>query len=140
MKYVWNEGYFAKVDAETAGQICEELMRDGRLNAQELINISRNQDSPMHNCFLWDNRKASEKWRCQQAKVLISALRVITDEDKTPRKQFYNLSKNYESVDVLLAFDRESLLQAARKDFEIFAKKYESLAEWAEVIEEGRKL
>ena len=57
----------------------------GRLTAELVVGESKKANSPLHGYFEWDNDKAAEKWRFQQARVLINNIEVITISSGEPK-------------------------------------------------------
>lgn len=106
MIYKWKPGTRAKADPQIAGEVCEKLEREGRLTAEELVNVSRPKSAPLHNEFNWNDKEAAELFRQYQARTLIAHL-VIAEEDtgKEPTRAFFCVSEatsNYDSVQVVI--------------------------------------
>lgn len=56
----------------------------GRLTPEMVVEAAREEDSPLHPCFEWDDTKASRAWRIEQARKLIRSVTVeITTHKKT---------------------------------------------------------
>ena len=51
------------------------------ITRQAVLNDARNTKSPLHPFIEWDNRKAAESWRLEQAQHLINAIRVVVEID-----------------------------------------------------------
>lgn len=58
--------------------------RQGRLLPSEVLNAARNEDSPLHGFFEWDESLAAEAYRLEQARELIRRIKieVVFDEVK----------------------------------------------------------
>ena len=50
--------------------------KDGRLTPEAVVEAARSEDDPMHSYFEWDDAKAGEKYRVDQARTLIRSVRV----------------------------------------------------------------
>ncbi len=50
--------------------------KGGLLMPEAVVEAARPEDSPLHECFTWDDRIAGEAWRLQEARVLIRTVRV----------------------------------------------------------------
>ena len=143
MVYQWksNTPYTPKVDAQTAGEICEKLSSENRLNASELVNISRPDDAPLHKAFEWDDTIAGEEWRRHQARNLINALFISEPEAQhEPVRGFFKLERKaetYETLDTILRKpDKyEALLATARSELAAFSRKYRALSELEPVFQ-----
>jgi len=51
--------------------------RDGYIKPEIFVNESRDPKSPTHACFMWDDTNAANEYRKQQARHIISRIRVI---------------------------------------------------------------
>lgn len=62
----------------------------GRVTAERLLEAASNGNHPLHEDFLWDDAKAAHKHRLDQARVMISSVRiVITDTTRKIVTQGY---------------------------------------------------
>lgn len=52
------------------------LARSGKLTAEEVVEDARRETSPLHDLFEWDDAEAAQRWRVEQARVLIRSVRV----------------------------------------------------------------
>lgn len=50
----------------------------GVLTPEAVVRAAKKSTSPLHQCFDWNDSEAAEKWRHQQARVLIHNVMVIT--------------------------------------------------------------
>jgi len=146
MFYKWADGTRAPkgISAQTAGEVCSELRQKGELTAKKLVEISRPEDAPLHKAFDWNDAEAAEKWREQQARLIINHIVIKTEEAK-PIRAFFNIASignNYEDVVVLLQNKdtREELLKQAKRELKTFRGKYETLAELSGVFKEIDKI
>lgn len=140
--YVWRKGYPAKVDANTVGEITSMLESEERLTPEDLLEEARPEESPIHNCFEWNDSIAAEQFRLQQARSMIIALQ-ITRTDETPVKKYFHITQDtgsYRSIEVLLSSEesREMLIERARKEFLSYQRKYENLKELADLFTAGK--
>ena len=134
-----------KVSAQVVGELCEQLEMNGGLTPKALLDASRDPSSPTHCVFEWDDTVAAEKYRIEQARLLISRIRVIqtTDmEERQAQKERAFVSTPggtsvYASLNNALQKDewKNYLLEQARRDMELFAAKYRRLEQLASVID-----
>ena len=81
-RYQWAKGARVKADANEVGVVFEELQaRNEVLDEHEVLVAARHVDSPMHDCFEWDNTKAAYEHRLSQARYLIRKLCVVVEKD-----------------------------------------------------------
>lgn len=138
--YQWKSGSYIKGSAQDAGEMCEELARQGRLTAREFLDRNRPEDAPLHGAFEWDDAKAAEEFRLGQARHIIACL-VIKPETKTePQVRcFYNIERDspqYHSISAILedTDSTELLLKSALGELAAFQRKYAVLKKLAPVF------
>lgn len=85
MKYEWRHGYHA-VKAQVAGEEMERIKEanGGLLTPVALVEASRPEDAPMHDCFTWDNRRAAELYRQEEARREIRSLGIVYEPHEEP--------------------------------------------------------
>ena len=137
--YKWCDGSRHKVDANIAGKVAQELEDQGRLTAQNLVDVSRPEDAPLHKEFEWNDSEAARQYRLTQARGIIRHLTIVTEGSKTPEKMFVNIrieSPEYTTVRKALTIpsEREMLLKNAKRDMEAFIARYQRLKELDSVI------
>lgn len=49
---------------------------NGVLTPDAVVRDARNEASPLHKCFTWDDTEAAAKWRLHEARELIASVRV----------------------------------------------------------------
>lgn len=144
MVYKWKEGTRHKVSAQIAGEVCAALEERGELSAQNLVEVSRPEDAPLHSEFEWDNDVAAEMWRTKQAQTLIAHIALKT-ETPTPVRAFFNIevkSPNYEALNTIVKHEDKyaALLQTALRELEAFQRKYSMLSDLEEVMQAIEKV
>ena len=63
--------------AEALAKVATE---DGMLKPEAVVNAARDEKSPLHPCFTWDDGKAAEKQRMHEARLLIKCVRIECPE------------------------------------------------------------
>lgn len=143
-KYEWS-GYSYSVPAQVVGEHVAAIEeRDGEVTKESFLDSARSKASPVHKLFDWDNKVAGEKWRLQQAKNILSCLRInIVCEDRAPIKTraFINIvpgSNNGRFLSTELAManldTRTGVLTRAQQELQSFREKYSTLTELSTVI------
>lgn len=158
--FKWGESRSYKVSADVAGAVMTELSNTIGLTAQNLVNVSRPEDAPLHGCFEWDDTKAAESYREYQARKIIASIEIVSSdavgggiaeiEPVLPTRAFHALrtsdSEGYESIGQIMSDEekKERLLALAKKDALTFKEKYGQLQKLSkimsaidEVLEEG---
>ena len=144
MKYRFKKSSYIKVDAQTAGEVCEQLAANDSLTAKNLVDVSRPEDAPLHNAFEWDDAIAAESWRESQARHIINSIELVTEE-KEPVRAFFNIvykEPEYKSIEAILksSEDTELLLKRAMDELRAFERKYSQLSALAGVFREIEKI
>ena len=146
MIYQWKPGSRFKVDANTAGAVCEQLEAAGNLSAKSLLDASRPEGAPLHSEFEWDDSVAAEKFREGQARCIINHLVVRLDEKPDePVRGFFRITQqaaSYTNVQAILTHRdlRADLVQQALEEMAAFERKYGTLAELAMIFEATAKV
>lgn len=146
MVYQWKPGSRFKVDANTAGAVCEQLEAAGNLSAKSLLDASRPEDAPLHSEFEWNDSIAAEKFREDQARHIIRHLVVRLDEKPDePVRGFFQITQQeprYTNVNAILTHRdlRAELIQQALEEMAAFQRKYGTLTELAMIFEATAKV
>ena len=141
--YSWK--FEKPVAAAVAGERLERLEREhGKVTPQIILDDARPDNSPLHKCFEWDDAKAAEEYRLQQARGILTALTVTVETTSEPIqvRAFVNVSPVNEKVGSVVAViramsDEESkrnVLNMAMRELRQFEKKYSALKELADVF------
>ena len=91
MQYVWKEVGPAPrgVDAQAVGEEIEALGGDDGVTPAELVEAARKPGSSMHDYFEWDDKKAADAHRLNQARYLLRTIAVVVREDEPPVRAFH---------------------------------------------------
>ena len=131
-----------KVSADIAGRILQELSEsENGLTPQNIVNVSRDVNHPLHGEFEWDDTVAAEAYRIVQAKALIRDITIVHDEESKKQDRGFVITPGGSHTYVPLrdALNNEewknNLLEAAKRDMIAFIAKYRRLTELAQVVE-----
>lgn len=121
-----------------------QAIRDehGTLTPALVVDLARDPEHPLHSRFEWDDSRAAEKWRLEQAGQL---LRVTYRPDPTKARDLRAFSvargedsptSEYVPTEELLAnpFTAELLLRQMKRDWQTFKRRYDHMAEFAALI------
>lgn len=136
--YSWKPGSRCKADINVVGGILENMATENRLTAANLVEDSRPEEAPLHNEFTWDDTKAAESWRRQEAMMIINSIEIHID-NHAPVQAFVKVStaeREYRPTSVLIrkSETRDILLENALRELRGIQRKYESIAELANVF------
>jgi hypothetical protein len=69
---------------ENVAEVLKELEREGRLLPGDVVERARDEDSPLHSHFEWDDGQAAEKYRLHQARALIRTVKLMVTVHDVP--------------------------------------------------------
>jgi hypothetical protein len=72
---------YSKHDAEIIGPALADLAAKGPVTAQEVADVARSSNSPLHRFFEWDDKKAANLYRTEQARNMLRSIKVKYVED-----------------------------------------------------------
>lgn len=145
MIYQWKPGTHHKLDAQAAGEELERIRtwHNGRLEAVAVVEASRDPGAPLHTAFEWDNAKAADQWRLDQAGTMIRHIAVVIekpDGEQGSIRAFVSVrrdeDRSYTSVAHALSDDelRAQVLQQAWRELEAWRHRYAELVELGKVF------
>lgn len=122
-----------------AQKVYEEL-GDISISAEEIVEKAKDENSELHKCFEWDNEKAGNLYRIQQARTIVCNLVFIPKkENDTPIRVFHISTEKsvYKPTKLILQQPNEyqHLLETAKQELYSFQRKYKSLVELEGVFE-----
>jgi len=112
-EFIWiTKGLAKGITPEAAA---EELSRIqnvyGKITPEIIVREAGDTSSPLHNYFEWDDEKAGERWRVQQARILLNNIQVKTVSDGEERRisvfEVVSASGGYKSFDTFTRQDIE---------------------------------
>lgn len=135
MQAEWRVKGIYKADAQ---KVADEIGNE-KITPQEMIEKARNEQSELHKCFEWNDTVAAEKYRLQQARVVLSMLvfKPKTEEEQPVRIFSLTTEKStYQPTKLFLVQSDEyqDLLKRALAELETFKRKYSTLNELEEVF------
>lgn len=154
-------GRLNKKQATAAAKVLDEIVAEkGHVKPSYVIDAARPAHSPIHSLFTWDNTKAAEKWREEEARSLIRSIRVVRDDVSIRSQPVIRRYMSVTAVDGEAAFEgdaylsadqiandddyREQTLHVALQDLQAWQTKYDGLKEffgvYSEIASIGRTL
>jgi hypothetical protein len=116
----------------------------GELTPKDVVDDARNDNSPLHSYFEWDDGAAAEAYRLSQARGLIRTVVAIYTHDDRPAtrtRAFVHVPEpgtpHYRSMSDAMSkkATRELVLQKAWREFQQFRKRYADLKEFSKIFE-----
>jgi len=121
------------------------LVKNGEIKPEEVVESARDENSPIHNNFEWDNTVAGRAYRLWQARQLITCKFNI---DGSKEQQYYNIrtvvnkipTRGYFTKEKILS-DKDMYIQLLREaigEIKYWKKKYIEIKELAPIINEDK--
>lgn len=130
----------------TTEKILGELaQKHGGLTPEIVLQSAKSKASPLHALFEWDDAKAGDLYRLEQARGLIRRIKVIyapVDHKEIMIRAYHCVQITpeaprgvYVTAESALTDYREQLLEQCKRDMMAFKRKYAALEEVAAVID-----
>ena len=136
MIYEWKTPGLFPVSAEAAANELTRIYDEkGELRAEDVVEESRPLSAPLHNCFEWDDEKAAEKYRKQQAETIIRCVVVREEHEESAApvgvRALVHAQGAYHPINVVVnrVDMMDELLRTALREAEVYRNKYEMLLE-----------
>lgn len=123
-----------------------EEKNNGILTPYEVLDEAKDENSPLHTAFDWDNQRAGEKYRLMQARMLLSTVKVEYLGEKSDA--YYNAKvevggqevRGYFPVETVMSDEQvhKEVLRQAVRELEYAQKKYNYLKEMHGVINQDK--
>lgn len=143
MVYQWRTNNY-KTDPNVAGMVFRDLEASVGLTSTNVVNASRSEDAPLHKEFEWRDNIAAERFREEQARLMIGNLYVINEATPNvePVRAFLTLERNQKQKSEFVNIEaimrspekRDSLFDIALRELNAFRRKYSNLSEFSEVF------
>lgn len=145
MVYQWKPEARVKVDPQVAGEELERIRvwNNGRLEAANVVEASKEPEAPLHHEFEWDDKTAADKWRLDQAGYLIRSITILAekpDGDAAPVRAFVSVKRDedrsYTSIAHALSDEelRAQVIRQAWAELEAWRHRHAELVEFAKVF------
>lgn len=142
MVYEWKSASRIRANAQAAGELFEELERTEGLTARTVLNASRGEGTLLHGEFEWDDGKAAELYREDQAGHLIRSIVIVEEkeEKKSEPVRAYFVTTDagkYESLHTIMKAPEKTdvLIRNALSELKAFRKKYAGIEELAKIMD-----
>lgn len=116
---------------------------DGLLKARDVVELAKNEASPLHEYFTWDDTEAARKWRLEEAKLLIRSYTVYNEELKIDVRALTSLDTDRNdgggfrwTMEVIERPDlRQQLIETALRELNSVRDKYGHIKELVQIWE-----
>lgn len=152
--YGWRQGARVNLDPQKAGEELERIKKagNGLLEPANVVEAARNEASPIHDHFEWDDAVAAESFRQDQARELVRCLTIdISRSNVEPKtvRAFVNVEigeqRGYVASVTAMSSEelRKQVLARAFAELEAWRARHAELTELARIfsaMEETRGL
>lgn len=136
-RIVWAEGYAQqKYKNVSAPKVLDEIRSIGEsATPQQIVERARDKNSELHKCFTWDDTKAAENWRRQEARFIRHFLKIESetnpDAPKVAALYFTASGEGYKTAERVFKNPDEyaSLLKRAYAELHFFAERNRRLSD-----------
>jgi hypothetical protein len=117
-------------------------MNGGVLRPKDVVDFARDESTALHARFDWDDSSAAEKYRLEQARMLIRFEVRIIDEKRVPAYFSFaedrRVGDSYRAVVEIMRDDelREKMIAQALREAQVWAKRYERFCELRTIVAE----
>lgn len=143
--YGWRAGARVALDAQKVGEAIASLQKGSNtvLEPLTIVNAARDEKSPMHTHFEWDDGAAAEHYRTDQARELVRSLTVDVSRsnlEARPVRAFVNVEtageRGYVSTHTAMTSEdlRKQVLRRAFEELESWRARHAELSELARIF------
>lgn len=140
MTYQWKPDSRYPIGAQIAAERLAEIKSDrGSLTPRYVVDDAASNNSPLHRCFEWDDDKAADNYRLDQARKLIGSI-VVAKIDDTPVKKetrafVHSTVYGNQYVPIEVAMSRPDMraetLGRAKQEIALWRSRYAAYQEFA---------
>lgn len=140
--YEWKIKSFAKkINPDEAIQEIEKAENlYGKITAETILQVASDKKSVLHKLFEWDNSKAAEQYRLQQARTLINNIevRIISDgaERSIPVYEIVKVDEGqqYKNIEVLTYDEIEQVKENTLRQLNVLKMKLSVYKQFNKVV------
>lgn len=116
---------------------------NGEIQPKHVVEAARDRRHPLHKHFEWDDKKAADAYRLDQARAIIRIVRTQIEPDEPPVRAFYSVKddngQRYRAVETVMssASLQLALLKAAERDLRAFQSRYQAIKDISQNISEA---
>ena len=142
--------HFSNEKAQIYGVCIEEIMssQEGKVQPKDVVHVAEGIDSPLHECFEWNNEVAGANYRLVQARHLMGNIVRVTiqteDNKETEQRAFLNveLPDKEQSTHVYISIQealtneeyRQQILKKAMSEITYWQQKYKEYHELSDIF------
>jgi len=138
--YNWKmKGLAKRVNPSDAAKELQRIQNIyGSITPEILVNEAKKRKSPLHPIFEWDDTKAAENYRLQQARILLNNIQVtIVTDNESKNISVYEVTsvkEGYKSIDTFNSDDIEFVRIGIERDLFYLKKKLQLYKQFDKVL------
>jgi len=142
MAFAWKPDSRFKIGAQIVGERLEAIKAErGEITPRAVVDDARSANSPLHKLFTWDDAKAADYWRIEEARKVIGSIVIAKVDGATVAREtraFVHIStggERYEPIQQAMAVKelRDEVLARAQQEILNWRARYSAYQEFAEV-------
>jgi len=139
--FTWKmKGLAKKVNPDDAAKELQRIQNIyGSITPEILVNEAKKRKSPLHAIFEWDDTKAAENYRLQQARILLNNIQVtIITDNESKNISVYEVTSvkdGYKAIDTFNSDDIEFVKIGIERDLFYLKKKLSLYKQFDKVLE-----
>lgn len=139
--YNWKmKGLAKRVDPSIAAEELKRIQNIyGSITPEILVKEAKKRNSPLHKIFEWNDTKAAENYRLQQARILLNNIQVtIVTDNESKNISVYEVTsvkEGYKSIDTFSPDDIEYVRITIERDLFFLKKKLSLYKQFDKVLE-----
>jgi hypothetical protein len=151
--YRWKIGAYVNANAQVVGEELQRLQHEngGRLTPRVVVEAARPITSPLHPCLEWDDVRAAELFREDQARHVARSVRIVTGtgDDQKLQRAFVNVIEIIDEEEqhgyvpmarvISDAALYQQVIEQAAKDLRSWENRYEQFTELADIGKAARE-
>ncbi len=139
-------GVLNSTQAEVVGGELQAIeQRYGAIKPDLVVSEARPKGSPLHPFFTWDNGKAADQWRLEEARQIVRSVRIIHDDIPAAEQPVIRAFVSVKASDrdrfdgtgyisttraMKVAFYHDQVLASAKNELEQWRRRYSDLKEF----------
>ena len=126
--------HFSNKDANVIGPVLDKLANENKSTRQDIVDEAKKKKSLIHNYFEWDNEKAANNYRLDQAGLMARSIvvRIKTNAGDKDIRAFHPIqvtkdnNKSYLTIDIIKSNPEyaEQVIYNAKRQLRIWKDRY----------------
>lgn len=145
IEYQWTAGCrLSCIDPKRAGLELKRITRErgGVVRAEDVVREARDASNPLHPAFTWDDAKAAEEYRKEEARLVLHSIREVVkrDDGSTEQRRIFvhvmdGDEPGYRPLKIVMrqADLRHEVIEAAKRGILAWRSRYAEFEEFSAI-------